>query len=118
MILRVIDTSHTTVHFEGRYNPNKSIINITVLLVQAYFIKKSTTDIVQLMKLHKDGDNAIHRILNIRIFIMKQHLKVQLSMITLEVMEIVMLLGLPYDNTMNISRLGTFENPDTLVRFK
>ncbi|EUD64028.1 hypothetical protein C922_05594 [Plasmodium inui San Antonio 1] len=39
---------------------------------------------------------------------------VQLSMITLEVMQIVMLLGLPYDNTMRISGLGTIENPDTL----
>ncbi|EUD64469.1 hypothetical protein C922_05157 [Plasmodium inui San Antonio 1] len=59
MILRVIDTSHTTVHSEGRYYLNKSIVNITVLPVHAYFPTNSTIDIVPLMKLPNGRHNAI-----------------------------------------------------------
>ncbi|EUD66383.1 hypothetical protein C922_03299, partial [Plasmodium inui San Antonio 1] len=51
-ILGVIDTSYTIVHSEGRYYPDNSIVNMTVLLVQAYFLKSSTKDIVVLRKAH------------------------------------------------------------------
>ncbi|EUD65076.1 hypothetical protein C922_04591 [Plasmodium inui San Antonio 1] len=60
MILRVIDTSHKTVYLKRRYNPNKSIVNITVLAVHAYFPTNSTIDIVPLMKLDKGRDDSIN----------------------------------------------------------
>ncbi|EUD64326.1 hypothetical protein C922_05300 [Plasmodium inui San Antonio 1] len=59
MILPVIDTSHTTVTFEGRYNPKRSIVDITILPPHAYLPTSSTIDIVQLMKLPNGRDDAI-----------------------------------------------------------
>ncbi|EUD64519.1 hypothetical protein C922_05081 [Plasmodium inui San Antonio 1] len=48
------------------------------------------------------------------IYIMAQSIKVQISMIALEVMQITELHGRSYNSAMGISGFWTIENPDTL----
>ncbi|EUD65289.1 hypothetical protein C922_04232 [Plasmodium inui San Antonio 1] len=61
MIPPLLHISHSTVHSKGRYYPKNSIVNITVLHGQAYFLKSSTKDIVLLINEHNFRSDGIRR---------------------------------------------------------